>query len=299
MAGAETAGAQAAADRSGEADLVDTHKGFVERWECDTNDHLNVRFYAKRFDEALDMLAALQGAAPVRVTCRHVRFHREMRADILTRVRSARVAGGPADGRIVHLLENAETGAVAAAALDDVAAKDGAGGGAALAATPRVAADIVAAAMPRSIGLAPAAPEDALARLARGAATVSNVRVADPRSFDASGSYRAFEYISGFSDGAAHAWSFAGLTNAVLAEKNWGRVAVESKVTVFNPPQPGAVLRQISWVAAVAEKTLQIVHQVDDARTGTIVARGDFIGLILDFATRRAAPMPEFVIAPA
>ncbi len=266
--------------------LVDTHVGFVESWECDTNDHLNVRYYAKRFGEALEMLCALHGHPSAAAESRHVRFHRELRADAMTRVRSARVDGGPADGRIVHLLENAETGEVAATALDLVEG---------LAEVPTVPADEVAAAMPRSVPLAPAEPADALARLERGAATVSNIRLADPNAFDAEGRYRQFEFISGFSDGAAHVWAFAGMTNAFMAERNWGRIAVETKLTVFAPVRPGMVLRQISWISEVAAKSMALLHQVDDPRTGTVIARGDVRGMILDFATRRSVPMPDIL----
>ena len=31
---------------------VETLFSFVNRWECDENDHLNVQFYFSRFDEA-------------------------------------------------------------------------------------------------------------------------------------------------------------------------------------------------------------------------------------------------------
>ena len=266
--------------------LVDTHVGYVESWECDTNDHLNVRYYAKRYDEALEMLCALAGQPSAVARCRHVRFHRELRFDALTRVRSARVVGGPADGRVVHLLIDASTDAVAATALDLVDA---------LGEVPTVAADEVAAAMPRSVPLAPAEPADAVHRLERGAATVSNVRVADPSTFDAAGRYRTYEFISGFSDGGAHAWAFAGVTGAYLNEHRHGRIAVEQKLTIVAPVTPGMVLRQISWIHEVAPKSVAIVHQVDDVRTGTVLARGDVRAMLLDFATRRSVPIPDMV----
>ncbi|RAH97034.1 hypothetical protein DLJ53_30640 [Acuticoccus sediminis] len=192
--------------------------------------------------------------------------------------------GGPANGRIVHLLENPETGETAATALDQVDGLAGIGG---------VPAEEVAAAMPRSVPLEPAEPADAVARLERGAATLSNIRVADPRSFDAVGRYRSFEFISGFSDAGAHVWAFAGMGSAFMAERNWGRIAVESKLTVFGTVEPGAVLRQISWIPDVAPKSMALLHQVDDVRTGKVIARGDVRVMILDFATRRSVPIPD------
>lgn len=270
--------------------LVNTHVGYVESWECDTNAHLNVRYYAKRYDEALDMLCALAGREPVRVKSRHSRFHKELRFDDLTRVMSARVVGGPVDNLLVHRLENAETGEVAATALDIVdAAPD----------VPTVTMEEVAEAMPRSVPLEPGEVVDAASMLAAGQATISNIRVADPASFDASGRYRAYEFVSGFSDGGAPVWSFVGLTKAYLSQNKLGRIAVETNFAILAEVRPGAVLRQVSFVPEVAAKSMLLVHQVDDARTGEVVATSRGRVMILDFATRRSAPIPDFVRAAA
>lgn len=266
--------------------LATTHLGYVEQWECDTNDHLNVRFYGQRFDEALAMLCAIARQPVTPLTCRHIRFHQELRADAVTRVRSGRVDGGPADGQIVHLLEDAESGALAASALDILeAAPDAA----------PAPADELTLAMPRGVPVGPSEAADTEAMLARGAAVVSNIRVARPELFDVDGRYRSYEFISAFSDGGVFAWHHAGLTNALMAEKGWGRVAVETKVTPLAPVEPGAVLRQTSWVTEVAKKSLAFAHQIDDMRTGVAVCRGDARVVALSFETRRTVELPDFV----
>src|SRR3954451_25398265 len=67
--------------------LVPCYRGSVNAWECDENDHLNVRFFLAKANqglpfvlEALGARTALdeQGARP-RIRVQHVRFLREAR----------------------------------------------------------------------------------------------------------------------------------------------------------------------------------------------------------------------------
>ena len=45
--------------------FVESHRSFVNTWECDDNAHMNVQFYFKRFDEAV----AVAESAEVAVVC--------------------------------------------------------------------------------------------------------------------------------------------------------------------------------------------------------------------------------------
>ena len=78
-----------------------TLNSFVNRWECDENDHLNVQFYFSRFEEADRQFRLLCGLSETLVGARrvrHVRYHKELRTGDLITVHSS-VAFGPTRGR--------------------------------------------------------------------------------------------------------------------------------------------------------------------------------------------------------
>lgn len=269
--------------------LALTHVAYTEQWECDVNNHLNVKFYFKRFDEALATWGLLTGTRPT-LTVRHVRFHKELFADSGTHIHSGVLASGPHTGALVHILANAETGAVAATALDT------------LAEPPEgfVASEEDAApAIPRGVAPGPTPAVDAEALVEAGGASVTNIAVADPMRFAAGGAWRPHEFIAGFSDAGSHVWAHAGLSTEYLKANNFGRVAVEMKLTVHAPVTPGTILRQISWVPDVAQKSFALSHQVSDMASGTVLARGEARALIIDLGARRVAPVPPTLRAYA
>ena len=83
------------------------------------------------------------------------------------------------------------------------------------------------------------------------------------------------------------------MTTEWLAERNLGRVAVETKLDLLAPVRRGAVLRLISWLPDLAEKTLMLAHQLEDLSTGEAVARGEVRALLMDLSARRATAIPE------
>ena len=63
------------------------YKGSVNRWECDENDHMNVRFYSRKITEAL--YGAVKSLDPAkeltfdavieRLSSQHIKYLREAR----------------------------------------------------------------------------------------------------------------------------------------------------------------------------------------------------------------------------
>ena len=264
--------------------LVDTHAAYTEAWECDYNAHLNVQFYFKRFQEAAAAHHALAGRTPSRLRARHVRYHREQRLDSAAITASGLVTEGPFAGRVLHVMRESPGGALVATALDTWDDPKGLPG--------EASAEDLAPAAPRGVSPDPAPPVDARDLLARGKAVVSDVSVADPAMFDAAGGYLPHHVVGRFSNAGAHLWNFAGVTTEWLAERNLGRVAVETKLDLVAPIRPGAVLRLISWLPDLAEKTLMLAHQLEDLSTGEAVARGEVRALLMDLSARRATAIP-------
>ncbi len=105
--------------------MDETNRSAVNRWECDSNDHMNARFCLARFSECqghmwaragLDRHAQkAKGLATATVEMRLATFQ-ELTAGQILFVRTGLEAQGPKTLRYRHWMFNAETGAPAAAA---------------------------------------------------------------------------------------------------------------------------------------------------------------------------------------
>ena len=207
---------------------LETLRSFVNTWECDENDHLNVQFYFAKFEEADRQFRFLSGfseaqTGPRRV--RHVRYHGELFAGALVTVTSHAAFDGPYMLSVVHVMRDTSTGRIAATALDGYAPSDRA------LKDLRKRLDAAGEAMPekaapRTFEAGPAAldvKEQALA--AAGAVSVNRATVlARDCGLDNAADDRFL--LSCFSDGAAQLWEHVGLTRTgwkrrITAASRW------------------------------------------------------------------------------
>lgn len=265
--------------------FVESHRSFVNTWECDDNAHMNVQFYFKRFDEAARFFAGMNGgdmAGPLPRT-RHVRYHSELHAGGIARMRSGIVADGRFAGFTVHVLDNMETGQIAATALDAPSGPAAAG--------PRVHQRDIAPALPKGIAPEPAVPERPEAVLALGG-LVSSRTIVQPMQCDATGELLAQGFVGRLSDAAAHVWEVAGVGIATLRERGYGRVALEMKLTHHRPAKAGEALLIHSRPILTGGKALQLHHEMSRFPDGAPIATAQVVAVILDLATRKSVAMP-------
>lgn len=268
--------------------ILETHRSFVNTWECDENEHMNVQFYVKRFEEAGAVAGILFDLADYEscIRTRHIRYHRELASAASTRVRSAFI--GPVEGgiQIVHQLIETGKGFLAATALDTLQLAHPA---------ELIGCDpeFIEPAQPR--GLSPGIGEmvNSDRYLATGQAIVSNWSVMRPFDLDENGRMLASRIVSRFTDGAPHIWDAIGVTTEWLNASRFGRVAVEMKITPLETARPGTVLRLVSWCPDVSGKTFLIAHQLEDADSGQVLALGEVRSLVMNLVTRRAVSPPE------
>ncbi len=99
--------------------LVVTYRGTVYPWQCDHIGHMNVMWYAGKFDEASWQLLSTMGltAAPFREECvgmaaveQHVRYLHELRAGDPITVHSAISELGTTSIRLMHEMRNDAAG---------------------------------------------------------------------------------------------------------------------------------------------------------------------------------------------
>lgn len=268
--------------------LIETHRSFVNSWESDENAHLNVQFYMKRFDEAARFFAMLSGDAghdgPL-PRDRHVRYHAELRAGSTTLTRSAAIAGGAFDGRVVHFIENAETGVLSATALDFPTGRDH---------PHTICEEEAKQALPRSAPaetLTPIEPKDIRAM----GGLVTNRSILGPGECGPHGSATERAHVARFSDAAPHTWNRAGVSVEWLKENKLGRVAVEMKITHHAPARAGDPLTVHSVPRVSGARTVALRHEIVRESDGAAIASSEVIALILDLTTRKATALPEAV----
>lgn len=268
--------------------LLETHRFFINVWESDENAHMNVQFYLRRFDEAarfFDMLSAGRSHDRPLPHDRHVRYHAELRAGSTGLVRSAVIANGPFQGRVVHCLENAETGVLAATALDSASDPAFSHG---------IAPEDVQRALPRSAQPQPLSPLAPDAILAKGG-LVTNRSIVTPGECGADGRMSEQAHVARFSDAAPHTWHRAGVPVEWLKENGLGRVAVEMKITHHASARAGDPLALYSVPSASTGRTVTLRHEIVRMTEGTAIASGEVVALILDLATRKATRLPAAV----
>ena len=271
--------------------FVDTYLGFVDMWECDENQHMNVRFYWSKFEAAdrqFRRIAGLEGRLPHRLT-RHVRYHAELAGGMPVGIRSARVESAPGTIAIVHEMRPLGSEAISATALDRylVDLPDDLG---------PAAVPMPASAVPRGLDIAPAALDlSTEAAIEAGGAMTAMTRVTVAEA-DVDGVIEDYVHIARASDAAPHAWARLGMTRAWLAERGLGRVAVEMKLTYGERLRAGDLVHLVSTVGPVSRRTLVQTHRYFESRSGRPAAVCEVVALAMDMATRRAVTIPAEIL---
>lgn len=261
---------------------TETLRSFVNSWECDENRHMNVQFYWKRFHEA-DRHArhAFElPADPVMPPVRHVRYHQESHEGDLHIVRSEKVAGGPYPVTIAHYMTNRETGALVATALDGFDRLDGFAG-----AGPLSDKSALGRSLPDGHrALSPDQPLSDIPVTFRGMVTAD--------ACDETGHATPKFIVGAFSDAASHAWEDMGLTKVWLNDMNYGRVAVEKKISTQKPLPAHMPFIIRTALTHAGNKTFSFIH-ILLGLDGTCYMLGEITGLAIDLNTRRAVAFPD------
>ncbi|WP_306258096.1 acyl-ACP thioesterase [Pararhizobium sp. IMCC21322] len=259
----------------------------VNTWECDENAHMNVQFYFAKFDDANRIFCAkfpLSSLTRDNRLTRHVRYHREAGAAAMIEICSALVMHEGRPAGICHFMNNAADKALMATALDtyqpDALEQ--------ISASPDIPLtnwSEISEAHPRGLNVSPATQS------ATGHhKTPTYSGILHPRDFAADGTLLDRAYISCFTDGAPHSWSAGGITPAFLNSNNFGRVAVELKLTYGANAQPGAIVDMTTAFQNVGKTTFTVRHTLTS--DGKIIAYGDLVSLMMDLELRKAVALP-------
>lgn len=259
----------------------------VNTWECDENAHMNVQFYFAKFDDANRIFCTnfpLSSLTRENRLTRHVRYHREAGAAAMIEICSALVIREGRPASVCHLMHNAADKTLMATALDTYQ-PDALKHVPTTLDIPLIHWSEITEAHPRGLNLLPA-----IQSATDQHQTLTYSGLMHPRDFAADGDLLDRAYISCFTDGAPHSWSAGGITPAFLISNNFGRVAVELKLTYGATPKPGAVIDMTTAFVNVSKTTFTVRHTLTSH--GEIIAYGDLVSLMMDLELRKAVPLP-------
>ena len=275
--------------------MLETLKSFVNTWECDENDHLNVQFYFERFDDAdrhFRLKTGLDLAATGRRISRHVRYHRECYVGGLQIIRSGLYEADDTSLIVIHVLVDAGSGAISATALDRYALANPLPGKA-LRGLPAPSTTEDLAARPRSFQDAIPGFDVKAGTLERDGVITSFYGSVKPAHCNVDGFMEDRFIIASMSDAAAHVWQVAPMTQAWLDQNNYGRVAVEMRLTYGEPLAAGTPTKVMSKWRGAERTTFSFRHHLINAATGLCQGIVDTAGLVMDLEKRKSVRLSE------
>ena len=282
-------------------DLPVTARGFVNTWQCDENDHLNVQFYTGWVDEAsphLHAMLGLDGAQLRGVAVEdYIRYHREMLAADGVEVRSAPLQVVADRFAAYHEIRNGYDGTVAATVrrvtrcrtLDSALAP---WPQAFIATAQQRQIELPESARPRTAGLRPL-PQPTIAQALAAGAFETGRGTIGAGECAPSGRITPRGVFGRMSDAAGFVWQGLGFDRAAMRARRRGTVVVEYRCRYLARLGIGARCVMLSGLLASTDRILHLVHFLYDADSGKLAAAADGVGMMLDLETRRSAKLTD------
>ena len=285
--------------------LVPCYRGSVNAWECDENDHLNVRFYLAKTNQglpfALDAIGLPAAAlaridAHPRIRAQHVRFLKEARPATPLTVHAGLAAHQDHQLTLYAEVRHCLDGEVMATLLTEIgfAGADG---------RPRAVSPsgdaprctVPAHGAPRGIkAVAEPLRPDYASVCGMGFVEIGRGSIA-PWECDPAGEMELFQYVGRINDSVTNLFAHF-QTGEELSRRSHGLeggALVELRIAWHARLRAGSPFSIHSGVAAVGRKTQHFVHLFFDEVTRACVATAQAIAVAMDLKTRKAIELPE------
>ncbi|MFT7213679.1 MAG: acyl-CoA thioester hydrolase [Granulosicoccus sp.] len=276
--------------------LLSVYAGSVNRWECDENDHLNVRFFAHKMQQTLQYGLIESGIATqdtVNQLCRnvvsqHMRHQAEARIAVPMTGMFGVIEADAEHLRVITELRNSATEAVLATYVMDLSgdfSTNNSTNGVELAICPDYA-------QPRGIEAAPfyLAGESADQLIARGCAVIGR-GVIQPDECDADGFMQMFMYMGRNSDSMPNL--FARFEGEERGKGVVGGAVLEYRMNRFSHLRQGGRYQLLSGIKSLSEKLQHFVHVLFDVDTGQMVSGSEALAISMDLVERKSIAIPE------
>lgn len=270
---------------------------FVNRWECDELDHLNVQFYFSRFEESDRQFRHLTGLSESLVGARrvrHVRFLKELQAGDLLTVSSSIAFDGPHMLTVLHEMMNMETGDLVATAVDGYAPPSSA------VKTLRTRFKDYQKSMPddaapQGLSASPFKSRPTLESLRSSGSRKTYLGTVMPRDVSVDGRVDDAYAVACFSQAAPQIWQQTALNATHLRNIDAGRAVLEMKLSWISPLKEGDMLVIESALTQVQNNSFVIRHHLYENRTHRLAAICDVVVAILHKPSRTIVPIEESI----
>lgn len=269
-----------------------SYRGSVNRWECDENDHLNVRFCEEKLWQTLvggllelDLISATEvDDLPARITCQHLRFQQESRiATPISGFVSLLSTAVSKEFNVLAQLRHSVSGEPLCSAL--VAISGLAHGEA------TVSEEEITHGLPRGIDAdSPYHVLNLVSALEKGF-VVTGRGVIQPNECTNSGCLLPYNYMARTSDSMPNLWShLAGDERVTDAE---GGAVVEFRRHYHQPLREHQTLVVVSGLLDAQGKIQRFGHLLFDARTQQCYASAQAVAVRMDLQARKAIALSE------
>ena len=261
-------------------DWIETYRGAVPPWQCDTTEHFTVAYYADRLEEAETGLADELGLGDPHRTGGYVRridlrYARELRAGAAFHVVSAPLGVDDTGLRLGHRFIDSGSGETVTWADEYWEIP--------LPLEQRHAIDGRLASWDGPIAEQRADP----------VSDVGFVRTAGgrvkPADLDATGRFSLSGMVHRFSSANAHAAVAMGMDTAYMQRNRRGFSTFEMALKISGALALDEPYIVETGIAHLGNSSLRLVHRMTNTRTGAVVARLGQFGVNLDLDARRPA----------
>jgi acyl-CoA thioester hydrolase len=271
---------------------IPVYRGSVNRWECDENDHQNVRFFAQKLHQTLHYGLVESGIATQanvaamcrQITSQHMRFIAEARMAVPMTGHFAVISHNQQSLLASTELRHTATDQVLAHFLVELAGDFS-------------SISLDTAALPEYAGSRGVSAEafsfkhcSATDLLERGSQIIGQ-GVIQAEECDAEGYLQNYQYIGRQSDSMPNL--FARFETEQRGEGIVGGAVLEYRMNFFNQLKVGDRFQILSGVKSIAEKTQVFVHTLFNADNGEMVTGSEALAISMDLVARRAIAIPE------
>ncbi|MDG1203794.1 MAG: hypothetical protein P8N51_00335 [Pseudomonadales bacterium] len=268
--------------------------GSVNRWECDENDHLNVRFFGQKMQQTLEAglleynLVTPQQLPIVRrsISSQHMRFIAEARIAVPISGYLKILSVDTDEFTVLVELRNTGTDTVMAAFVYVIEMS--------LAATNQALEPMPAYAGSR--GIETKALTHSKLNLAQShVAGFSQIGRGIIRTdeCDEAGSLQPYHYIGKSSDSMPNLWARFTPGENERGKGVVGGAVLEYRMDHHGILQPNDRFEMVSGILSLGEKTQHMLHLIYNVETGQCVVTCQAVAVTMDLVARKSMPIPD------
>jgi acyl-CoA thioesterase FadM len=267
------------------ANWMETCRGVVSPWECDTTEHFTIACYFDRLADAASTIEESLGLPGLaRKTGRHfdVRFVRELRAGASLHIISGPIALDANSVRLGHQILDSANGEVTTwveQTLDDMEAP-----------LPPDISDAIGRRLVRWEG--PEIERRPEPSTTDGFMPTVRDRV-KPTDLDADGNFALAAFVHRFTAGVIQALAAIGATASYMQAERRGYSTFELALRVTGSPRLGDTILVETGIVHLGTSSIRFVHRMCDPANGREFARLGQFGVQLDLDARRPAALPQ------